>query len=145
MTLVDLSEANIHLAEKKIDAAGIRANIEAVLTADARSLPQLNDEHFDAVLCMGPLYHLPEERDRLACLRECARVLKPEAPLFITAVPRGSFIRDAVRSGTFEEVIHQTRMCWIRFSNGDTRLNPACRICISANRMRSGMVRRHGI
>jgi ubiquinone/menaquinone biosynthesis C-methylase UbiE len=45
---------------------------------DARHLPQ-GDATADAVLLLGPLYHLVEREDRLACLREAHRVSAPEA------------------------------------------------------------------
>jgi ubiquinone/menaquinone biosynthesis C-methylase UbiE len=43
---------------------------------DARDLPHA-DSTADAVLLLGPLYHLVEREDRLACLREAHRVLRP--------------------------------------------------------------------
>ena len=43
---------------------------------DARSLPH-EAGSADAVLLMGPLYHLPVREQRLAALREAHRVLKP--------------------------------------------------------------------
>lgn len=50
-----------------------------VQCADAlTALDRLPDNSFDAVLCMGPLYHLHDDQERLQCLRACARVCKPE-------------------------------------------------------------------
>lgn len=43
---------------------------------DARDLSHLAGESFDAVLVMGPLYHLVERIDRAHLLQECRRVLK---------------------------------------------------------------------
>ena len=43
---------------------------------DARHLPQ-GDATADAILLLGPLYHLVQREDRLACLREAHRVLRP--------------------------------------------------------------------
>jgi len=40
----------------------------------------------DAVLCMGPLYHIVEERNRLAALAECRRLLRPGGWLFAAAI-----------------------------------------------------------
>ncbi|MGE5528170.1 MAG: class I SAM-dependent methyltransferase [Patescibacteria group bacterium] len=38
---------------------------------DARDLARFADGAFDAVLCMGPLYHLAGDDERRGCLREC--------------------------------------------------------------------------
>jgi len=99
VTLVDLAERNIDWAQKKIQAAGLSRNVEACRVGDARNLDEFPDAVFDAVLCMGPLYHLPKREDRLQCLRECARVLKGRAPFFDTLLPRTAYIRDALRGG----------------------------------------------
>ena len=40
---------------------------------DARALP-LPDESADAVILLGPLYHLPDRTDRLQALAEAGRV-----------------------------------------------------------------------
>ncbi len=105
VTLADLSEKNIEFARKKIEAAGTMSMVEDCLIADARDLSVFDNKTFDAVLCMGPLYHFTELDNRLQCLRECARVMKTEAPLFITVLPRCTYIRDALRSGAFEDLI----------------------------------------
>ena len=50
--------------------------LASVTEGDARALPY-EAESADAVLLMGPLYHLPERAQRLAALGEAHRVLKP--------------------------------------------------------------------
>src|SRR5207249_1849236 len=57
-----------------VEQAGA-AGLDAVL-GDARSLPW-EDARADAVLCLGPLYHLRAPHDRLAALTEARRVLRP--------------------------------------------------------------------
>ncbi len=54
---------------------------------DARRL-EFADGLADAVLELGPLYHLTERSDRLAALREARRVLKPGGVLFAAAISR---------------------------------------------------------
>lgn len=100
LTLLDISEANIQYARRKIEGAGVVKQFDACLTGDAQDLHAFPNETFDAVLCMGPLYHLQALDDRLQCLRECWRVMKPAAPLVITALPRLTYLRDSLRSGT---------------------------------------------
>ncbi|RJP24630.1 MAG: class I SAM-dependent methyltransferase [Candidatus Omnitrophota bacterium] len=108
LTLVDLSQAAVNLARDKIHSAGVAKQVDRVAAADARCLDFLPDASFDAVLCMGPLYHLPKRDDRISCLRECARVMKPNATLFATIIPRWSFLRDALRSHTFLDIVAHT-------------------------------------
>ncbi|MGC9326442.1 MAG: class I SAM-dependent methyltransferase [Candidatus Hinthialibacter sp.] len=105
VTLLDLSEANIRFAEEKRKTAGLDRRRLSCQTGDALDLRRFQNEHFDAALCMGPLYHLLSPAERLQCLRECRRVLKPRAPLFVTVLPRLTYLRDALRCGTFTDMI----------------------------------------
>jgi len=59
-----------HVAE-----AAARPGVSAVL-GDARALP-FASRSVDAVLLLGPLYHLQERPDRVATWREAGRVLRP--------------------------------------------------------------------
>jgi ubiquinone/menaquinone biosynthesis C-methylase UbiE len=61
--------------------------IASLSVADARALPQ-RDAWADAVLVMGPLYHLPDAGDRMAALREAHRVLVPGGRLVVAAISR---------------------------------------------------------
>jgi ubiquinone/menaquinone biosynthesis C-methylase UbiE len=54
--------------------------------ADARQL-DLAGQSADAVLLLGPLYHLDRRPDRLRALAEARRVARPGAPLFAAAIP----------------------------------------------------------
>jgi SAM-dependent methyltransferase len=60
--------------------------VEAAV-ADARAL-DLADACVDAVLLLGPIYHLDEPEDRLAALAEAARIARPGAPILISAISR---------------------------------------------------------
>ncbi len=48
-----------------------------ILQGDARDLSNFKENEFDVVLCLGPLYHLKNDSDKLQCISECLRVLKP--------------------------------------------------------------------
>ena len=50
--------------------------LECVYQGNALDMPRFADETFDAVLCMGALYHLLELEEREKCVAECLRVLK---------------------------------------------------------------------
>ena len=54
---------------------------------DARRL-DLADASVDAVLLLGPLYHLRRPADRIQALREAARIVRPGGPVFAAAISR---------------------------------------------------------
>ena len=84
--LVDPVPRHIELAEKRFEAqpdfppAGLTVG-------DARKL-EFADESADAVLMMGPMYHLTERDDRFAALNEAHRVLKKGGVIFTAAISR---------------------------------------------------------
>lgn len=57
------------------------------MVADARAL-DLADDSVDAVLLLGPLYHLVERDDRIHALREAGRVVRPGGPVVAAAISR---------------------------------------------------------
>ncbi len=83
--LYDIADENIRLAatfgkewQKPLACAQV---------ADARSIPR-PDQSADAILLMGPLYHITEKAERLLCLRECHRLLKPGGILYTGNITR---------------------------------------------------------
>lgn len=54
---------------------------------DARAL-DLADDSVDAVLMLGPLYHLEEARDRQRALAEARRIVRSGGPLYVAAISR---------------------------------------------------------
>lgn len=84
VTLADLSIACLDLARDKARQDG--ATLKAFVHTDARDLNAFENGGFDAVLCMGPLYHLLKEADQQQTVRECLRVLEPEGRLFTTFI-----------------------------------------------------------
>lgn len=50
--------------------------LDDIYTGDARELTRYQDGTFDAVLCLGALYHVQEEGARERIIDECLRVLK---------------------------------------------------------------------
>ncbi|WP_243229809.1 bifunctional 2-polyprenyl-6-hydroxyphenol methylase/3-demethylubiquinol 3-O-methyltransferase UbiG [Microbacterium sp. CIAB417] len=63
-------------------ASGVASQI-----GDARSLP-FPDGSFDAVLMLGPLYHLASATDRVRALNEARRVTRPGGSVFAAALSR---------------------------------------------------------
>ena len=62
---------------------------------DARSL-DLADASVDAVLLLGPMYHLRERADRLQTLQEARRVTRSGGPIFVAAISRWAARLDGV-------------------------------------------------
>jgi SAM-dependent methyltransferase len=75
-----------HVEQLGADAAARGLNIETAV-GDARAI-DLADGGADAVLLLGPLYHLQARDDRLRALREAARVVRPGGPVFAAAISR---------------------------------------------------------
>src|SRR4029453_15161994 len=61
------------------------------------------DGSYDAVLLLGPLYHLPERDDRLRALREARRVVKPGGPVVVAAISRFASLLDGLRTGALSD------------------------------------------
>jgi len=83
--------------------------IASCSVGDARHIDQ-PDESADAVLLLGPLYHLTERADRLAALREAYRLLKPGGRVFAATVSRFASLidglaRDLVADPTFVDIL----------------------------------------
>ena len=75
----------LHVRQLGDEAAGIAGLNTAV--CDARDL-DLDDASVDAVLLLGPLYHLRQRTDRIRALTEARRVVRPGGPVFVAAVSR---------------------------------------------------------
>ncbi len=86
VTSTDLTPKHVEMIRARIAKDGI-ANMVAE-TADATDLSPYADESFDAVLCLGPMYHLTDRAAQLNCLRECNRVLRPGGIVGIAYVNR---------------------------------------------------------
>jgi SAM-dependent methyltransferase len=87
VTLIDPVELHVEQAR----AAGVA---DAVV-GDARDL-QLADAVADAVMLLGPLYHLTEEEDRVVALTEARRVTRPGGILIAACISRFASTYDGV-------------------------------------------------
>lgn len=84
VTLIELAPAAVEYARSH-QSAPYRAEV-----GDARDLSACASESMDAVLLMGPLYHLLEREDRLLALAEAKRVLKPGGLLIAAGISKFS-------------------------------------------------------
>jgi ubiquinone/menaquinone biosynthesis C-methylase UbiE len=93
VTLLDLSQNNLALAEQKAASAGVE--IAQMVHGNALDLAGFTAKSFDAVLMLGPLYHLLLESERLRAVQEALRALKVDGRIFAAFVTRFAPFRDA--------------------------------------------------
>ncbi len=72
--------------EQASSATGHLGRVDTRL-GDARHL-DLADASVDAVLLLGPLYHLPRRSERLDALAEARRIVRPGGPIIAAAISR---------------------------------------------------------
>ena len=124
VTLADLSPALLEVARKRIDEAGVSSNIDSVDEVNATALSKYSDDSFDAVIALGPFYHLKESNERKACASEIIRVMRPGGITAISFIPRlsglaglisraasspgqvtSTNLKVAIKSGSFENAL----------------------------------------
>jgi SAM-dependent methyltransferase len=83
----------LHVEQLRQAAHG-NSRIQTAL-GDARQL-DLASQSADAVLLLGPLYHLEHRTDRLQALAEVRRVVRPGGPVFVAAISRWATRMDGI-------------------------------------------------
>ena len=91
VTLFDLSLNSLALARSKAAEASVQ--IAHYDHGTATDLSCFEDNSFDAVLLMGPLYHLLQADTRQQAVREAYRVLKPGGRIFCAFITRYAPVR----------------------------------------------------
>lgn len=90
--VIDRSERLVQLCSDRVQANAQRPSPRSVEVGDARSLAW-RDSSSDAVLMLGPLYHLVERADRVEAIKEAYRILRSGGYLFAATISRfASFI-----------------------------------------------------
>ncbi|WP_426348669.1 class I SAM-dependent methyltransferase [Alloiococcus sp. CFN-8] len=85
VTALDITPRHINIINQELKNKGYHMD---ALVNDATDLSLFDDETFDVVLCMGPLYHLTDRVLREKCLAECIRVLKKGGLLAVSYISR---------------------------------------------------------
>jgi ubiquinone/menaquinone biosynthesis C-methylase UbiE len=118
--LVDVSARLLDTTWSKMRAGGYQEQIAGVDLASATNLDCLQSERFDAVLMLGPLYHLCTLEERRLAVSEAARVLKPGGLVFAAGINRLAYLRDLFRESP-QEVIsrHEFHERFLRDGNLD--------------------------
>jgi ubiquinone/menaquinone biosynthesis C-methylase UbiE len=94
-----IDPVQLHTAQAQVASSNQPEHpLASAMLGDARCL-DWPDACADAVLMLGPLYHLTERSDRLQALREGFRVLKPGGPIFAAAISRFASALDGIRRG----------------------------------------------
>ncbi|HST65389.1 MAG TPA: class I SAM-dependent methyltransferase [Mycobacteriales bacterium] len=94
--LVDAMPLHVRQATDAAAAAG--TELASCTVGDARELA-FPAASADAVLLLGPLYHLLEPADRLAALTEARRVLRPGGVLIAVAISRFASLYEGIHAG----------------------------------------------
>jgi len=99
---VDISPENIGAFNKTIKEKNL-SNVKAEI-ADATHLNNIQDDSFDVVLCLGPMYHL-NRQDRLKCISECRRICKEDGIIAFAYINKiGAIVKVGIMSG-FQNVL----------------------------------------
>ena len=141
VTLFDLSPELLAMAREKTAEAGV--TLSAFEQGTATDLSRFPDDTFDAVLVMGPLYHLLDEAERRQALAEARRVVKPGGPVFAAFIGRYAAHRDAaanypeiaVKQSELYNLIAEVgwhppppdRVSFVAYFTHPTEVEPLCR------------------
>jgi S-adenosylmethionine-dependent methyltransferase len=96
VVLADLSPTLLDIARERVRHSTEGTCVEAIVEADACDLSRWADDTFDAVLALGPFYHLPESADREQAAAELRRVLRTGGIAFVALMPRYAFLRRTI-------------------------------------------------
>jgi S-adenosylmethionine-dependent methyltransferase len=97
ITAVDLSADLLARCKQNLLDHGLADRVQLIV-ADARDLQAVSDIQFDAILLMGPLYHLILEEDRKRALQQTFAHLRIGGILFSAAISRFGIIGDLARN-----------------------------------------------
>ena len=97
--------APLHVEQAAARARERELRLESVRVGDAREV-DLEAGSVDAVLMLGPLYHLQEAADRRRALEEARRILRVDGLLAVAAISRWAPILDGLVLGLLEDEGH---------------------------------------
>ena len=101
MHLVDAVPLHVEQAQQA-SAQQPEFPLASATVGDARDL-QVDDACADAVLLLGPLYHLTERADRVQAQREAHRILKPGGVVIAAAISRFASLMSGLIDGFFKD------------------------------------------
>jgi SAM-dependent methyltransferase len=96
--LVDVSERLLETTVQRLRDAGLGERIGGVYHASATDLSFLPTGCCDAVLLLGPLYHLGDAGERRIAIDEAARILRPGGLVFAAGINRITYLWDLLHN-----------------------------------------------
>lgn len=99
VTALELVEHNLKIL--RCNAAGLQGIVS--YQGDATDLSAFTDNSFDAVLLLGPMYHLYEKADQHKALDEAIRVTKPDGIIMTAFISIYEIMYVNYLSGNFRE------------------------------------------
>lgn len=97
--LLDLSPALMDAARNTAQREDT-PELFSMQVGDARALPYV-DTSIDVMLLQGPLYHLQDQEDRLQCIKEAERVLRPGGLLLAFGITHTASLMVGLHRGWF--------------------------------------------
>lgn len=124
VSALELTDSNMEAFRKKLTAE----DTVDLVQGNALDLSRYEDDYFDIVLLLGPLYHLHSEADKLRCIAEAKRVCKPGGKLFFAFISNdmviltmfhehpdyfinGDYNKETFRCDDFPFVFHTVHAC----------------------------------
>ncbi len=94
VTLFELSEEELKFAQRQIEAQNLQG--ATYICDDARHLAKLTSESYDAILLMGPMYHVPDDMERMQILKDVYRILKKGGTAIIAYINNWGVLKAGV-------------------------------------------------
>ena len=73
VTTCDLVEHHVNIIKSKPEAT----MLHEISVCNVLDLSRFDENSFDAVLCMGAMYHLLSDKEKMQAIQECTKVCKP--------------------------------------------------------------------
>jgi SAM-dependent methyltransferase len=105
--LIDIAQKLLDTTYARLKAANLEQQILGVQQASATQLVGVETVIADAVLLLGPLYHLCLLEARQNAVREAARILKPDGLLIAAGINRLAYFRDLFRNQPEEAAVRR--------------------------------------
>ena len=110
LSLIDITEKFVRITEERLKQAGlirwatvlltlliVNSQLEKSVVGSALQLDQYFEPNsYDAVILLGPLYHLLTLEEREQCVQQSLKMLKKDGVIFAGGINRLAHLRDVV-------------------------------------------------
>ena len=115
VTAIDLVPSHIDKLNNKIELQII--NNISTFVGSALDINVIERFSMDYILCLGPYYHLQNEKDRMLCFSECNRVLKSKGIAFFGYINRINAMQYYVKNKMFFSKDMNTKLKMANYEN----------------------------